>query len=89
MTQSFYSVAFAKEISHGPVGRRCAHHCLSATEGRRRERVPSLLPGISTDPANFSDRGTDSSWGGAFAAASSGRSHRACVSAWRATPASS
>ena len=64
MTQSFYSVAFAKEISQGlsvGVAPLIAYQQLKVEGG---SAFPTLLAGISADPANFSDRGTDSSWGG-------------------------
>ena len=61
MSQSFYSVAFAKEISRGlsvGVAPILAYQQLKVEGGTT---FAGLLPTI--DPANFSDRGTDSSWG--------------------------
>jgi long-chain fatty acid transport protein len=62
MSQSFYSVAFAKEISNGlsvGVAPLIAYQQLKVEGG---STFALLLPTI--DAANFSDRGTDSSWGG-------------------------
>jgi long-chain fatty acid transport protein len=63
MAQSFYSVAFAKEISQGlsvGVAPIFAHQQLKVEGG---SAFPTLLPGITTDPAAFSNNGTDHSWG--------------------------
>ena len=61
MSQSFYSVAFAKEISRGVsvgIAPIVAHQQLKVEGGTT---FAGLLPTI--DPANFSNRGTDDSWG--------------------------
>jgi long-chain fatty acid transport protein len=61
MSQSFYSVAFAKQISPGlsvGVAPILAHQEIKV-EGA--SLFGFILP--SVDPANFSDRGTDDSWG--------------------------
>jgi long-chain fatty acid transport protein len=63
MAQSFYSVAFAKEISRGlsiGVAPILAHQQLKVEGG---SAFPILLPGITIDPTAFSNNGTDHSWG--------------------------
>jgi long-chain fatty acid transport protein len=59
MAQSFYSVAFAKEISPGlsvGVAPLVAHQTLKVEGG-------SLFSMFSSDPTAFTDNGTDHSWG--------------------------
>jgi long-chain fatty acid transport protein len=59
MAQSFYSVAFAKEISQGlsvGIAPLLAHQQLKVEGG-------SFFAPFSIDPAAFSDTGTDHSWG--------------------------
>jgi long-chain fatty acid transport protein len=59
MAQSFYSVAFAKEISRGlsvGVAPILAHQQLKVVGG-------ALFAPFSIDPTAFSDNGTDDSWG--------------------------
>ena len=59
LSQTFYSVAFAKEISSGlSVG---IAPILAKQEGK--VEGTGLFAGFSIDPANFSNRGTDESWG--------------------------
>jgi long-chain fatty acid transport protein len=61
MSQSFYSVAFAKEISRGlsiGVAPILAHQQLKVEGG---SLFPALLPTI--DPTAFSNNGTDHAWG--------------------------
>jgi long-chain fatty acid transport protein len=62
MAQSFYSVAFAKQILPGiSVG-------VAPIVARQTVQIDggglfAALPGASIDPANFSNKGTDESWG--------------------------
>lgn len=59
LSQSFYSVAFAKEITPGiSVG-------VAPIIARQTGKVDgvSLFSGASSDPGNFTNQGTDTSWG--------------------------
>ena len=60
LTQTFISVGFAKQLKPGlSIG-------IAPLVARQQFRLAgvSLFSGLSSDPANFSDRGTSETWGG-------------------------